>query len=245
VTSKASERRPQEASGLLGGVLGPSKVSLVSQVVAGLRDMVFNGRLEQGTKLLQEQLASELKVSRTPLREAIGILVSEGLLVPVPGSGNGTVKVLELTADDVAELYQVREMIDGLAARLCATRQLDALWRARLQGAFDDFAEACEPFDLTAYVTAHAQFHVEILRACGNTRLLQMESLVRLSAEMLFRRFAGRGHEMKRSIPAHQSILRAILEGDASRAEELARSHICGAADRWVPILRSEEEQSE
>lgn len=244
MTSKSSGTRPPASPGVLGGAFGPSKTSLVSQLVAGLRDMVFTGRLAPGTRLLQEQLAAELGVSRTPLREAIGTLVNEGLLVPIPGSGNGTVKVVELAADDVLELYQVREVIDGLAARLCAQRDLDADSRSRLQAALNHFTASCDPFDLTAYVTTHADFHVEILRTCGNARLLQMESLVRMSAEMLFRRFAGRGSEMKRSIAAHQNILRAIFEGDASRAEELARAHICVAANRWVPVMRAEEEQS-
>lgn len=238
----ASELVGPSAPRLLGGVIETSRSSLVPQLVEGLREMIFNGRLAPGTRLLQEQLAAELGVSRTPLREAIRTLVADGLLVPVPGSGNGTVKVVELTADDVLQLYQVREVIDGLAARLCAERELTPELRARLAGSLDRLRQSCEPFDLTEYVTAHAAFHVEILRDCGNVRLLQMESLVRMSAQMMFRRFVGRGNEMKRSIGAHQEILAAILEGDAPLAEQLARNHICVAINRWVPVMRAEEE---
>jgi DNA-binding GntR family transcriptional regulator len=239
-----SELIGQSVPGLLGGSFATSRMTLVSQLVAGLREMIFTGTLAPGTRLLQEQLAAELKVSRTPLREAIRVLVADGLLVPVPGSGNGTVKVVELNADDVLELYQIREQIDGLAARLCAERELAPALREQLTGSLDRLSRSCEPFDLTEYVTAHADFHVEILRDCGNSRLRQMEPLVRLSAQMLFRRFVGRGNEMKRSIAAHRDILAAILDGDAPLAEKLARDHICVAVNRWVPVLRAEEEQA-
>jgi DNA-binding GntR family transcriptional regulator len=239
-----SELAGRSVPGLLGGAFGASRTSLVSQLVDGLRDMIFTGRLSPGTRLLQEQLAAELGVSRTPLREAIRILVADGLLVPVPGSGNGTVKVVELTADDVVQLYQVREVIDGLAARLCAERELPPAVQARLKASLDRLSGSCEPFDLTEYVTAHADFHVAILRDCGNARLSHMEPLVRLSAQMLFRRFVGRGNEMKRSIAAHRDILAAILDSDAPRAEKLARDHICVAVNRWVPVMRAEEAQA-
>jgi DNA-binding FadR family transcriptional regulator len=74
---------------------------------------------------------------------------------------------------------------------------------------------------------------------------LQFEPLVRMSAQMLFRRFVGRGSEMKASLAAHRRILEAILAGEPALAEQLARDHICVAANRWVPVMRAEEAENE
>jgi DNA-binding GntR family transcriptional regulator len=211
---------------------------LATQVVDGLRNMVLSGRLPPGTKLIQEQVAAELNVSRTPLREAIRVLVNEGLLIPIPSSG--TVRVVDLSADEVEQLYQVREMIDGLAARLCASRELPSRTSDRLRNSVERLATASSPFDLNAFVAAHADFHVEVLRSCGNQWLIGMEPLVRLSAQMLFRQFASSGERMKKSIQEHRAILKAILGSDAAKAEELARAHICAASNFWVPRMRGE-----
>jgi hypothetical protein len=105
---------------------------------------------------VRQQLAAELGVSRTPLREAIRVLVNDGLLAPEPASG--TVRVVEFSSDEVLELYQVREIVDGLAARLCAAADLAPQTKQTLEDSLRRFAASCDPFDLTAYVTTHAEF---------------------------------------------------------------------------------------
>jgi DNA-binding GntR family transcriptional regulator len=216
-----------------------ARTPLATQVVDGLRDMVLSGRLPPGTKLIQDQVAAELNVSRTPLREAIRVLVSEGLLTSIPSSG--TVRVVALSAVEVEQLYQVREFIDGLAARLCAARELPGDTAEQLKDSVDRLARASSPFDLNAFVAAHAQFHAAILRSCGNHWLMQMEPLVRISAQMLFRQFASSGERMKKSIQEHRAILKAILAGDPAKAEELARAHICAASEFWVPRMQADQ----
>jgi DNA-binding GntR family transcriptional regulator len=204
----APSESPAEVLATAGLEMG--RVPLATQVVDGLRNLVLSGRIPPGTKLIQEQVAADLGVSRTPLREAIRVLVNEGLLTPIPSSGS--VRVVSPSIDEVRDLYQVREVIDGLAARLCTAATLSPSVQAKLKESVDQLARASEPFDLNAFVTAHADFHVLIVASSGNTRVQQMEPLVRMSAQMLFRQFAsgvgcGRGRFPLASRRRYQAMI--------------------------------------
>jgi DNA-binding GntR family transcriptional regulator len=226
------------AAVLANAGLEMGRVLLATQVVDGLRNLVLSGRIPPGTKLIQEQVAAELGVSRTPLREAMRVLVNEGLLTPIPSSGS--VRVVSPSIDEVRDLYQVREVIDGLAARLCTAATLSPSVQAKLKESVDQLARASEPFDLNAFVTAHADFHVLIVASSGNTRVQQMEPLVRMSAQMLFRQFASGGERMRQSTAEHQAILRAILAKDPEAAERLARAHISAASTHWIAKMQQD-----
>src|SRR5688572_27325927 len=95
---------------------------LVDEVATRLRQLILTHQLPPGSKLLQSDLAERFGVSRTPLREAIRLLEYDGLVKV--SNGNRTVEVVTLSGDDFMQLYQVREVIDGLAARLLARRGL-------------------------------------------------------------------------------------------------------------------------
>jgi DNA-binding GntR family transcriptional regulator len=226
------------AAVLANAGLEMGRVLLATQVVDGLRNLVLSGRIPPGTKLIQEQVAAELGVSRTPLREAMRVLVNEGLLTPIPSSGS--VRVVSPSIDEVRDLYQVREVIDGLAARLCSAATLSPSVLSRLKESVDQLARALEPFDLNAFVTAHADFHVLIVASSGNTRVQQMEPLVRMSAQMLFRQFASGGERIKQSTAEHQAILGAILAKDQEAAERLARAHISAASAHWIAKMQQD-----
>jgi DNA-binding GntR family transcriptional regulator len=218
---------------LQGAALEPARVPLAAQVVERLRRLVLTGQLPPGTRLIQEEVAAELNVSRTPLREAIRVLVHEGLLQTE--SGNATVRVAELSDDEARELYEVREVIDGLAARLCATKGLSGSDLSRLEGLADAIERAADPINDNAFVSAHAQFHLAILEASGNSRLQRLDAIVGMSAQMLFPRFSTQHERMRVTAAEHGEILRAIRAGDGQLAEELSRKHIQGASAFWFP----------
>src|SRR6516165_7232404 len=108
---------------------------LADEVSHLLRDLILRGQLAPGTPLLQVQLAERLGVSRTPLREAFRILERDGLLRI--SNGNKTVEVIELDRQHLIETYQVREVIDGLAARLAAAHGLSERSANRMEQAID------------------------------------------------------------------------------------------------------------
>lgn len=208
-----------------------SRKPLVDQAVDQLRDMILSGEIPPRTRLLQEQVAAQLGVSRTPLREAIRVLVHEGLLTPV--AGGGSVEVVELTDEDARDLYEVREVIDGLAARLCTARRtelpLDVLERD-----LEELRAAADPVDTRRFLDAHSRFHIELVRACGNKRLTQTLFIVQMSSIMLFPRLAESPERMRASAEEHADILGQIKAGDVEQAERLARQHIKTASSYWL-----------
>jgi DNA-binding GntR family transcriptional regulator len=205
---------------------------LVDQVVEHLRLLILHGDIEPGESLKQEELAERLGVSRTPLREAFRILERDGLVEA--GARTNTVRVVELSPQDAVDLYQVRGALDAVAARLAAERRpANEAQVVGLARYVTEMADAMRPFDTRRYTDAHVAFHLGIVAASGNKRLQQLESVFRISAQMLYRRIGTNVERMERSNGEHREILTAISEGDPVTAERRAREHIERAIEAW------------
>lgn len=214
---------------------------LVDSVTEQLRDLILGNAIAPGTQLLQIDMAERLGVSRTPLREAFRILEREGLVRV--SNGNNTIEVVDFTVDEIREYYELREVLDGLAARLAAKRGLP-----------DDIAETLEEycqtmqtwsgenFDPPHFYSAHSDFHTLIVRAAGNSQLEGMSPFFRMSTHMLARRMGSadeQRHDETQSILAeanndHLAIYEAIKQGDARAAEAAARRHIRKSLNSWI-----------
>lgn len=208
---------------------------LADDVSHVLRDLILRGELAPGTPLLQVQLAERLGVSRTPLREAFRILERDGLLRI--SNGNKTVEVIELNRQHLIETYQVREVIDGLAARLAASHGLSDRAAERMERAIDRMEAASRAsLDAAEYGDAHIDFHLAVLEAADNSRLEDFAQLTRFSAHMLLTRYiqqtygADAPEIIQRAICTgnedHRAIFEAIRAGDAKGAERAASRHI-------------------
>lgn len=212
---------------------------LLDDVVAQLRDDIVTGRLAAGTRLTQIDLAKRLQVSRTPLREAFRILEQDGLLRS--SDNNGTVEVVTVTSDDLREMYELREVIDGLAAKLAARRGLSSDAETRARSFLTEMEESVEPFDPLRRMNAHAEFHELIARESGNHKLCDFLPLIRSSSASLFMPHAndvgsllldldGQPTRFKDILNTaheqHAEILQAILARDPVSAEAAARKHI-------------------
>jgi GntR family transcriptional regulator of vanillate catabolism len=208
------------------------RTRLVDEVTDRLRGLILEGMLVPGQPLLQTSLSEQLGVSRTPLREALRILENEGFVSIV--NGNNTLEVVDLQPHDMIELYEVREVIDGLAARLAAQRGIDNETRDRLHGALDDMRATTNPFDPAARGAAHAEFHATLAKASGNRHVISQIPMIRLTAQMMAKRL----RELSETTPEfsavlfekgegdHVEILRGVETGDARAAETSARRHI-------------------
>jgi DNA-binding GntR family transcriptional regulator len=215
-------------------------VRLVDQVTSRLRDMIIMGDLEPGRPLLQIQLSEQLGVSRTPLREAFRILERDGLVRVT--NGNQTVEVIEMTPTEIQDVYQIREVLDGLAARLLAMAGMSADVEERLSQSMATMERALSRtmLDISAYGAAHVDFHMGIMLANPNRRLHEMQHIVRISSQMFLPRYVQRtgGHdadapteEYLRALftagtEDHRLIFEAVSSGDAGKAETLAKRHI-------------------
>jgi GntR family transcriptional regulator of vanillate catabolism len=225
------------------------RTRLVDEVTAQLRDMIVSGELPAGTQLLQIDLAEQLGVSRTPLREAFRILENDGLVRS--SNRNRTIEVVTIGASELREMYELREVIDGLAARLAAQKGVSKETEAELRRLLDEMEASTKPYDPARRIDAHARFHSAIAEASGNERVQSFLPLIRVSSAALYLPFIndpsavalvdeGRllTHQeaMERAQTAHERIVDAIVSGPPRRAEMAARGHIASTL-RWVERL--------
>jgi DNA-binding GntR family transcriptional regulator len=196
---------------------------LVDEIRDFLREQIYSGAYPPGTPLRQEQVAEELQVSRTPLREALRILQSEGLL----SVGRGTrVEVISRDNSRFLDALVLREVIDGAAARLCAEKTLSDEQRAQLDAAVAAQRETIDPWDHRGFAKADADLHVRILDLSGNHYLRQQVGLVRLTIQVFQTGTEFTAAEAELKIDEHAAIVRAIADGDSDLAESRARDHI-------------------
>jgi DNA-binding GntR family transcriptional regulator len=198
---------------------------LVDDAALSLRDAILNGRFLPGARLRQTDLADQLGISRTPIREALGRLQQEGLVDLLQGGG---VRVCILDLDEAAQLYDLREVLDGLAARLAAARATPAAL-SRLDRALGRMRQCLTRQDANQWFGAHVAFHDEIFRASGHGRLGSFSGLVRLSIQRFHPLLLKTPHRLEDAFREHREIHEAIVARDGERAERLARAHIANA----------------
>jgi DNA-binding GntR family transcriptional regulator len=136
------------------------------------------------------------------------------------------VTVLDL--HEGAELYDLREVLDGLAARLAASRATPAAL-ARLERALERMRQCLERQDANRWFAAHVAFHDEIFQASGNARLQSLSAVVRLSIQRFHPLLLKTPHRLENAYREHHGIWEAITARDATAAERLARRHITNA----------------
>jgi len=205
-----------------GAIEWRSRIRLVDEVVEVLRERILGGYYEPGVPLRQEQLAAELNISRTPLREALRMLESDGLVTVSPGRG------ARVVAGDRARLlaaYRLREVIDGLAARLVAEAGLGSGQRG-LDQAIEAQRRALEPWEPRDYTTANIRFHQTILELSGNEFLVAELPIVHMTSRVFMPFEVVEHGRATQAVEEHEAIVRAIAAGDGDQAEALARAHV-------------------
>ncbi len=206
---------------------------LVDEATQALRDAILSGRLPSGARLRQMDLAARLGISRTPIREALGRLQQEGLVEILPAAG---VRVAVLDLTEAAELYDVREVLDGLAARLAA-RRADTTALAVLDKALTRMVRCLEREESNQWFPAHVAFHDGIFRAAGNARLQAMSSVVRLSIRHFHPLLLRTANRLEDALREHRGIFDAIAAHEETEAERLARAHIANAKEIVLKVL--------
>jgi len=207
------------------------RTRLVDEVTTHLRELILTQEIPAGSQLLQVDLAEKLGVSRTPLREAFRILERDGLVRI--SNGNRTVEVVSWTPDELRDLYEVREVVDGLAARLVARKGMSKDLDRVLKRALDQMERAVTKLDHQVQVAAHTTFHAAIAEHCGNSRVIALLPLIRLTGAAVHPALEGAYHGVEEprallleGLEHHRAIYQALRDGDERAAEDLARRHI-------------------
>jgi DNA-binding GntR family transcriptional regulator len=208
-----------------------SRTRLVDDVAEELRERIYAGDYALGTPLRQEELAEELQVSRTPLREAIRVLTNEGLLHSEP---NRTVRVVSADRKKFLAAYQLREVLDGLAARLAAG-SADVAGRVALRAIIDRQQATIDPWDYAAYTKSNVEFHTAVIDLADNEYLRAQLPIVRMTSQVFGPVKLLEPDRAALAVKQHRGIAAAIGDGDGDAAEHLARAHIRSTIDRITP----------
>ena len=195
-----------------------------------IRQAVVDGRVAPGQRLKEEELAQQLGISRTPIREALLVLQTEGLLEATPNRG-ATVRAYD--AAELEEMYDLRAVLEGHAARRAATRvtteQLD-----ELRASCDRFSRLLGGDDLPALVTENNLFHQVILGAARSERLAGMVRQV-IALPLVYKSYVWYSPaQASASLHTHLQLVTALEQGDGERAELVMREHVFEARDVLV-----------
>jgi DNA-binding GntR family transcriptional regulator len=196
--------------------------SLQAKVYDHLKAAILSGEITPGERLLETQLAQSLKVSRIPLREAIRKLERDGLVVAFPRRG---IYASSLTPKDIDDVYAVRAVLEGLAARLAAQHRTDEQL-ARLDAIVAEMKEQADRGDSSGLFATGRRFHELVLEASANAKLIPLMELMRSQIERLRQlrmQVSSRTHDVYREYAA---IRDAIRRGDAATAEAEMRAHV-------------------
>jgi len=198
-----------------------------------IRDRITSGSLPRGARVHQEDLAAELGVSRTPVREALRRLAAEGL---VEMRTNRGARVADIDQGGMRGAYEARLVVEPGAARLAARRRLpESLARMRAAVA----AQRRSLRSVERSFEASREFHLALVAASGNDHLLQLVERLWVAriGGTIYERQVETQERMVLDVREHEQILEAIEAGDARRAESLTRRHLADAMRRSMDIL--------
>ncbi len=187
-----------------------------------LRTLILTGKIKPGTRMMEIELAEDMGVSRTPIREAIRKLEKEGLVVIEPRKG---AYASEVSIKDMEDILEVRANLEGLAAYLAAERMSEEE-KKELRETGERFRQAVADGDMAEMISNDTKFHHMIVESCRNNHLIhmveQLQELV-LRFRYIYYKDFKRAEEM---IPEHKRILEEIVSGNGANARFEAFNHI-------------------
>ena len=214
--------------------LGPiSDEALSERVLTALKRGILTLQLRPGEALVERQLAQQLGVSTTPVRSALQQLAHEGLITLSPNRG---AVVRRLTARDIKEIFDLREVLEPLAVRLALPRLGEAELTAA-RAALEHSSDALEASDFVVFAECNREFHATFIRACGNERLQAILAGLHSQTQFIgalgwkFRDSATSEHEQ------HVRILEAVLRRETGEAEAAARDHVTRGRTQFLLAL--------
>jgi DNA-binding GntR family transcriptional regulator len=202
-------------------------VSLEKFAYDAIKEAILNFRLKPGQSLVESDLANQLAISKTPVRDALMRLQKEGLVEKVPYTGT---YVAEINRQILIDMFQVRAVLEGLAARLAT-----AIWKdnetVKLQHIIDGHALSAMNNDISAASKYNAQFHDTIIQFSSNKWLAQILSNFddHLKRYRILSNYQS--DRLRKSVEEHQAVLNAIANNDPDSADSLMRSHLLSALE--------------
>ena len=234
-TRKAAPRRP-------GALAEVPHGSRPEQVYARLRDLIVQGSLAPGSRIVETEIASRLGVSRTPVREALQRLQQEGFVMGAPGAHQSRLTVAPLTRDDVHELLDIVGALEGLGARRAASIGVEERRTLvkELRALNQEFGRAARtpPIDHGKLYDADERLHRRIVQAGVGPRLLALHDAVKPQAERYIRMYISMlTGDTKSSVDEHDAMIDAIEQGRSADAQRAVETNWGHAAERLSKVI--------
>jgi DNA-binding GntR family transcriptional regulator len=210
---------------------------LHQQVFTRLRQLIVENHIKPGSKLNERALCEQLEVSRTPLREAIKMLASEGLVELLPNRG---AVARQLSAQDIADTFELIAGLEGLSGELAAQRITDAEL-AEVRALHYEMLAAYTRRDLPTYYSINAVIHNHINAAARNPVLAQTYRSVNARLQAL--RFRSNGDEARwaRAMGEHEQMIGLLATRDAAGLRDLLSRHLLNKRDDVLELMANGE----
>ncbi|MDI6870567.1 MAG: GntR family transcriptional regulator [Bacillota bacterium] len=222
----------------------PENKALRVEVANEIVRAIANGHFKPGDRLVEQHIAKEMGISRAPIREALRELEGQGIVVTVPRKG---AFVSHLGQEDVEELFTLRSVVEGLAARLAATR-VSGRDLAQLTRYTEEMVAAARRKDTEAFVARDLTFHELIWTRSEHKRLLKVLDGIRTLTRLFMvisKHALTTDEQLVQEAEGHKPIIEALGARDAERAEAVIRAHITQAGERVAKYLREREQKEE
>ncbi len=210
----------------MGGHLQPIRLDsykpLRELVCENIRQAIIDGTFSPGERLMEIQLADEMGVSRTPVREAIRRLELEGFVVMIPRRGT---YVADISIRDIAEIYEIRTCLDVLSAGLAAERITDEELE-ELNRLLVEIGHYAAEKSMDKIVEADTAFHDVLYKASRNERLRSIISNLREQLTGIRGRSMSYPGRLAETMEEHRNLVDCIAAGNVERAQDAARIHI-------------------
>jgi DNA-binding GntR family transcriptional regulator len=212
-----------------------SATRLSERLRESIEEEIATGKLLPGTRLDEVDLATRFGVSRTPIREALRLLLGEGLVETRPHRG---AVVAQVTPQRLIEMFEVMAELEAMCARLAARRVSDAEL-AEIEAAHEACRGSAAARDADAYFYANERFHYAIYAASHNTFLFEQSAALQRKLRPYRRLQLRVRNRPQRSFEEHQAIVDALREGDADKAQQSIRAHVVVQGERFGDLIAS------
>ncbi|WP_145145185.1 GntR family transcriptional regulator [Roseomonas gilardii] len=215
-------------------VMHARRASLHDQIIPQLRDMILHGFWQPGMPLIEAELCGHFSVSRTPLREALKVLASEGL-VTLRAHRSPIVALIDPA--EIADTFDVLIPLECLAGRL-ATERADASGREGFSRLHSEMLDAFAVRDRARYFQLNQAFHLELARLSGNAVL--RSTIAGLQARIQRARATANASQARwrDASQEHEELVAALMAGQVEHVAEILRSHLLHTAEAVLSALR-------
>jgi len=199
-----------------------TQASLHDEIVNQVRDMIFAGEFVGGQRVPEKQLCEQLSVSRTPLREALKVLASEGLLVLLPNRG---ARIAQITPEDLDEIFPIMGALESLAGEIASGRitddEIDEIRALHFQ-----MSAHHKRRELNEYFKVNQAIHMKILEATNNKTLVT--TYLSLAGRIRLARYRANFAQDRwdQAVVEHEKILDVLSKRDASALAQILRTHL-------------------